>query len=367
MGDQCEISVNVVKFSLTFAMHWDIRQATDESSFNVSRFGYTFAVAVLLFLAVINTLASLPTFLLAEIRLTNCGVFQILYCCTGLLTLIGMQFRMLTMLTFDNLLRTYAYRYFACNIIPVLVILMADSCMWLSALLAIEFVLLECFELNAHRTRRFSLIAFLITSVLVIGSHLHEIIARYPQPDPMQPDSYSCKFIYPLPLDLIDKILRVCHVIIPCTIHFVSSIAILTSITRRILLVRDRTDFWRVFFLECVKRKHFFVPPFCFILFNLPHLILHLKDVCEDARDISILRLHVSLNILVYLPSALTFFIYIYPSKRYMHKFRSTFFGRLYKRVVRRRDPKKKPSVWFTQLRMILQKTLPPIHNTSSC
>ena len=105
------------------------------------------------------------------------------------------------------------------------------------------------------------------------------------------------------------------------------------SITRRIIMVRGRTDFFHVFVRECFKRKYVFIPPTFIIIANLPHLILHLIDECEDARDIVILRRHVSFNILVYLPACMTFFIYIYPSKSYLRQFRRTHFGQLIQRI----------------------------------
>lgn len=98
-------------------------------------------------------------------------------------------------------------------------------------------------------------------------------------------------------------------------------------------MVRGRTDFFRIFIQECFKRKYVFIPPLSIIIANLPHLILHLKYQCEDARNIQILRRHVSFNILVYLPACMTFFIYIYPSNSYMRQFRKTRLGQLFKRV----------------------------------
>ncbi|CAF3692187.1 unnamed protein product [Rotaria sp. Silwood1] len=326
-GNSCEISTNLIKFSLTFAMRWDIEQTLTNSNSNVPEFTYTFVISLMLFMAIINNIACLQTFFLHDIRLTNCGMLQIFYCISGLITIIGMQLRMLTMLKFDALTTAYSYRYAACNIIPVIVILMGDTCMWLSSTLIIEFVLLECFNFDIYRSRRFSIISSIIGLLITIGTHMHEIIARRPLPDLMHPNLYSCTFAYPLPLDIIDKILRTCHVIIPLTIHFIASIFMLMSITRRTLFVRDRTDYFRVFIIQCIKRKHFFIPPLFIILSNLPHLILHLKDECEDARNISILRIHIAFNILVYLPPSITFFIYIFPSKSYMHQFKTTYMG----------------------------------------
>jgi hypothetical protein len=317
-------------------MHWDIRLASTYSNFNIPEFVYTTVIAVMLLMALVNNIACLQTFLLNDIRLTNCGIFQIFYCFIGLFTMIGMQLRMLTMLTFDSLTQAYFYRYIACNIIPVMVIIMGDTCMWLSALLVIEFVLLECFDLNLYRSRWFSVLSSIIGFVLTSGSHAHEIIARRPLPDPDEINSYTCTFIYPLPLDIIDKVLRVCHIIIPCAIHFIASICILISITRRTLFVRARHDTFRVFINECIKRKHSFVPALFIILSNLPHLILHLKDKCEDAHNISLLRTHIAFNILVYLPPSITFFIYIYPSKSYMYEFKKTLMGRRLNRIFRK-------------------------------
>jgi hypothetical protein len=357
IGKRCEINVNVIKFSLTFAMHWDIRQADLDSNFNTPKFIYTTVIALMLLMALINNTACLQTFLLHEIRLTNCGIFQILYCCSGLFAIIGMQLRMLTMLEFDSLTQAYSYRYTACNIIHVLVIIMGDTCTWLSTLLVIEFVLLECVELSIYRTRWFSVISSLIVLLVATGSHFHEIIARRPLVDPKQTGSYTCTFIYPLPLDILDRVFRIIHVIIPCAIHFIASMCILINITQRIIIVRDRHDYFRIFLSECIKRKHCFVPPLFIILSNLPHLILHLKDMCEDARNTSLLRLHVAFNILVYLPPCVTFFIYIYPSNSYMHKFKQTFCGRWLRRLFPKKK-KDKVDIWHTNLKAVSHLTL---------
>ncbi|UJR22878.1 hypothetical protein I4U23_025907 [Adineta vaga] len=341
IGTSCDISVNVIKFSLTYAMYYDSQNNGINSYFNSITFSYTIIIALMLLISILNNLACLQTFFLHDIRSTNCGIFQILYCLTGLITLIGMQLRMLTMLEFDRLTQAYSYRYIACNIIPVLIIATGDTCMWLSALLAIEFVLLERFNWNLYRTRRFSVISSLICLIIIASSHLHEIIARRPLPDVQDPSAYSCTFIYPLPIDIFDKILRTSHIIIPCMIHFFTSLCIFSSMTRRILLLYSREDYFQVFITECIRRKHFFIPPFVIILFNLPHLILHLKDACEDARDTFLLRMHISFNIFVYFPSTITFFIYIYPSKSYMHQFKKTFIGHWFKRIFHLENQKK--------------------------
>ena len=112
-----------------------------------------------------------------------------------------------------------------------------------------------------------------------------------------------------------------------------------------------------MFISECVKRKHFFVPPFLIILSNLPHVILHLKDVCEDARDTSLLRTHIAFNILVYLPPSVTFFIYIYPCKSYMLKFKKTFFARCFERLPCKQSAKKVP-ITQTKLSVLSKNAL---------
>ncbi|CAM4795366.1 unnamed protein product [Rotaria magnacalcarata] len=333
MGNRCETSTNVIQFSLTFAIQWDIETTGVNSNFNIPQFIYTFVIAAMLVMALTNNIACLQTFMKHDIRSTNCGLLQITYCIAGLITIIGLEFRMLTIPEFNQLTQSYSYRYAACNVIPVIVIIMVDICMWLSSALIVEFVLLECFNFNLYRSRRFAVISSISGTILTIGTHFHEIIARRPLPDPIRASLYSCTFAFPLPLDIIDKTLRVCHVILPLTVHFLGIIVMIVNITRRTLLVHSRDDFFHVFIEQCIKRKHFFVPPFLIILSNLPHLILHLKGECEDARNINILRLHIAFNILIYLPPSITFFVYIFPSKSYMHQFQTTPMGRWLKRI----------------------------------
>ncbi|CAF3134115.1 unnamed protein product [Rotaria socialis] len=131
MGNRCEASTNVVQFPLTFAIQWDIETADVNLNFNIPEFIYTFAVAAMLVMALTNNIAS-------------------------------------------------------CNVIPVIVIIMVDICMWLSSALIAECVLLECFNFSRYRSRRFAVISSISGTILTIGTHFHEIIARRPLPDPIR-------------------------------------------------------------------------------------------------------------------------------------------------------------------------------------
>ncbi|CAF0887202.1 unnamed protein product [Adineta ricciae] len=112
IGPSCDISMNVIKFSLTYAMYYDSQRVSATSKYNFIAFAYTFTIALMVMVSIINNLACLQTFFLHDIRLTNCGIFQIFYCFMGVITMIGMEIRTLTMLEFDHLLSVVI---FACG------------------------------------------------------------------------------------------------------------------------------------------------------------------------------------------------------------------------------------------------------------
>jgi hypothetical protein len=328
-GTSCEVDVNAINVPLTWLILWDIDHAETTQDFNWPKLIYIFVIAFMLLMSIINNIVSLQTFLGYEIRQTNCGIYQILFSLTSLMAVITLQLRVMAMLWFDYLTEAYAYRYITCNIMPITTMVMYDTSVLIATLLAIEFVLLECFNFNLNRSRWLSIILSIIIFLITFSLRINILVARRPISDSHRSGLYTCIFIHPVDIVTTGKIALSIHALVPTIIQLIASLCLLISITRRIGFVFARQDFVRIFLKECRKRKHFFVPLLFTIFTVLPHLFLHLRDECEDARDLSILRLHLSFNILAYLPQSLTFFIYIYPSASYMNNFKRTWSGRL--------------------------------------
>ena len=112
-------------------------------------------------------------------------------------------------------------------------------------------------------------------------------------------------------------------------LHLLSALLILYHITRHKIYLSCLTKAsWPSVFLQQVRNhKDFLIPPLLILICTTPHMVLlQLKlDQCVEREMKFYLRFHLLLDLFIYLPQILTFFIYIYPSKVYRIQFYETY------------------------------------------
>ena len=116
------------------------------------------------------------------------------------------------------------------------------------------------------------------------------------------------------------------HVVIPCIIHIICSICILTTITRRKVFLDGTNQFiCCVWFKQMYNHRDFFIPPICIIICLFPNSIyVNLLKICIPYSDLVQLRLHISFVLLLHMPYIFAFMVYVYPSELYSGEFRQT-------------------------------------------
>ncbi|CAF1629507.1 unnamed protein product [Didymodactylos carnosus] len=232
-----------------------------------------------------------------------------------------MQVVVLTMLYNDQLID---YSLPVCRIIPVLSVMFGHLSLWISSFIAVERTLVECFNLNFYRTRKQSFIVSIILLILLTATHVHKIIARKMIPDPTLPTSYYCTFQFSHAWAIYDRTLNHLHLLLPCLLHFLATICVLTSIAKRkIFISESRESFWKMWFQQLGKHKDFLIPPFVIILCTMPHVVfIDIKYYdCVESFEKFYLRFHIATELLFYIPQILTFFIYVYPSMIYKNEY----------------------------------------------
>ncbi|CAF3689019.1 unnamed protein product [Rotaria sp. Silwood1] len=209
---------------------------------------------------------------------------------------------------------------------------MQDTCLWLSAFIAIERVLIQFFQYSLYHTRKYSVIFLTILFLVLSSASVITAPGRTVGESPIHSITfYVCSFHH-----FSNKKLKIAyevmgsiylHFVIPLLLSFLSIVLTLTHIIRRKIILTDlERDSWQSLIIhQILKHKDFFIPPLVSIICTLPENLLITiaeTDCIEKSMQKFYLRLHIALDFLLYMPLVLTFFIYIYPSNVYMNLFR---------------------------------------------
>ncbi|CAF3823716.1 unnamed protein product [Adineta steineri] len=313
VGNFCEIDYNAARLPLTSAIVQD----------NPSTEGiYILIFALLAFIGFINNIFALTTLFRERIRITIWGVYLIVFSILSIILMIIILSYIMTVVRYDN----STYRLLACHAIPFLSLITIDGGILCTVAIAVERVFIECWNFNVNGSR---LRALLISGMIILytcGSNLDDIFIRRISNDPL--GNLICTYDfdrYPT-WRYLDIVFSYAHVVIPCLVHLICSVCVLTTIARRKIFIRSTNDkLYKVWLQQLFIHRDFFIPPICIILCTLPHGILgHLLETCIPYSDKFKLRLHISFVLLLYIPQTLSFILYIYPNEIYWKEFQKT-------------------------------------------
>ncbi|CAF0836858.1 unnamed protein product [Adineta ricciae] len=317
VGDFCEINYNAARLPLAGAIVQDYPSTRDD---------YIAIFVLLSLVGLINNIFSLTTFVRERIRITVWGIYLIVFSLLSIALMLTILSYIMVIVRYDN----DTYRLLACHGIPFVSLIMIDGSIFCTAAIAVERVLIECwnFSINGSRWRALCISIGIIIYACV--SNLDDIFIREITFDPVGNPVCTYNFDgHPFwrPFDIV---FSYAHVIIPCVIHLICSICVLTTIARRKIFICSTEDkLYQVWFRQLFIHKDFLIPPVCLILCVLPHGILgHLLQTCIPYSDKAKLRLHIAFVLLLYIPQTLTFLLYIYPNDIYWKEFQQTFIYR---------------------------------------
>ena len=313
VGNYCEINYNAVRLPLTGAIIQDHLWTQ-----NI----YVLVFVLLGVSGLLNNAMALATFTREKIRLTVNGTYLIFFSLTNIILMFAVLSYTLTIIRYDNA----TYRLWACHAIPFVGVIMVDASMLFTVALAVERVFLECWDFSVHGSRKRGLIGCLLIVSYACGSNVDEIFIRRIATDLM--GNLICIYdfeAYPTWHD-IDTVFSYAHVAVPCAMHLLCSVCVLTTIAcRKIFIGSTNRAFYHVWLIQLYRHRDFLIPPISIILCILPHGILgHLLITCIPYSDKVKLRLHISVVLLLYVPQMLSFVLYVYPNKLYFDEFQQT-------------------------------------------
>jgi hypothetical protein len=316
VGPHCEIPFNVIDLPFPSAILQD--QAPTHTI-------YIIIITVLVFIAFVNNIFALATSLREHIRTTVCGIYIIVFATCSLILMCFFQTTALTIARYD----APTYRLWSCKIIPFISLTLGYTAMWLTVGISIEKVLIECLDFNLFGSRLRAVLFSIGSIILAAVGNLANIFARHYTLDPLGHPICIYDYISNPAWDRFNKIFCYIHIAIPVILHVICSLCILTTITRRKILIRPTDQLsqypCRVWLQQLYAHRDFFIPALYIIFCVFPNSIYgNLLNICVPYSDVHKLRLHIVFVFILHGPIIFTFMMYIYPSEKYMGEFQET-------------------------------------------
>jgi hypothetical protein len=336
-SDECTRDNNMLPLSLIPSILTDIRTMSTAGEAHRLKCIYIIIANALVLISCINNLISIQTLSRHRIRITPLGVYLILFTIFSAVEMFALEVSIVLAYT-RELSVSKSYRYVYCNILSSFSVTPSFLALWLSAFIAIERVLIQCFKLSLYRTRKWPVVFVSLLCIVICGEQIYRVSNFVPiaVDNRLNLSHVSCRTYYnqtALPyIDILDSV----HIITPVIINLLCSVFVLISIARHQAFIRLSDNYYSHFCGQISKHRDFFIAPLFILVTSLPHEVFaHYMNICIDSSQKSFLRLHITLIFFQYLPHTFTFLIYIYPSRVYLEEFRRTKIGQ----CLRRRKP----------------------------
>ncbi len=319
-GSQCEIeqySKNLWTYGIS-----------EKNTKYCNSYNATIILCILGIISIVSNLLSLQTFLFSKkIRITNLGIYLILFSLTGLIaSIIRSVLAFMTLATYikelpklNNMLQ--------CTCISMFENLLFFCLYWFCLYIAIERLLIEYSFVSLYDSRRRSFISSALLFILIPLIDLFLILFgrkdySYNSDDFCLLNLTATGYIFYSILYYINYLAAPLSFTIVCVVIFKH------LIEHRLTLVNDES-FRSSFILIASKHYDFFLPPIIFFLMTSPYFIFDKLMNCVRADSVSAVCALIITELLGDGALTLPFFVYVYLSKIYLREFWQTSpFGR---------------------------------------
>ena len=112
------------------------------------------------------------------------------------------------------------------------------------------------------------------------------------------------------------------HFVTPFLLNLISLLILIIERSRRKASLQNHRDYYKILREELHHYKHLLIAPIVLVIIGLPHLILSFVSKCMKFSSSSWLFLVGDL--VSFVPSVLTFVLFVIPSEFYMKEFRAS-------------------------------------------
>ena len=341
-GRKCQLRIDQFGLSLDAILGYHIVPTKD---FSLQPLIVKISLAltiIFMVIGLINSILSLITFANKSICEVGCGLYLLGTSITTILIIVifGLKF-LFVLLTHMTIITDKLFLRIQCYSIDFLLRVCLCSEQWLTACVACERAVIAIqgvrFVKTTSRKTAKRVIAILIIGIML--TFVHDPLSRDLSSENEDDDNNGsqrtwCIVRYRSGPAVYNYIIQTFHFIGPFLVNLISSIALILKKTHQAAAITVNRSHKLILQEQLKEHKHLLIAPFVLVILAIPRLILIYTSKCmKSANDV--VWLYLLGYFIPFIPSMLTFFIFILPSKFYEKEFHKTVAQ--YRQNIRRR------------------------------
>ncbi|UJR34378.1 hypothetical protein I4U23_021786 [Adineta vaga] len=330
-GRRCEFNSQGFSLSLDAILGYHIQP-------NIHLIYQSFIIKLTFILTIIMTIIGFLNSILLIITFKNkdiCKNGSIIYIkissITSLIIIILFLLKFLILIfTQIKYLTNELFLQFQCIFIDFLLKIFLNINQWLNSCVAIErtIIIIKGIYFNNKQSKqiaKYVIICLFIINILTnIQDPFHRYLFKDDNDDNNQEKRIWCIVTYSSSiLEIFNKIINIFHFLIPFIINFISAPIIILISTQQRSIVQTQQTYRTILYEQFHIHQHLLITPIAFVILALPRLIISFLSGCM--KSIHNPWLYLCAYFISFLPSMLTFIVFVLPSTSYKQEFRKIY------------------------------------------
>jgi hypothetical protein len=330
-GRRCQFSTSGFGLSLDAIIGYHILPEINVPN-QPSIVQFTLALTIIFVVAgLINSILSIITFKSKPVREVGCGLYLLSSSITTLFITIMFGLKSLILLFAQmTIISNRSFLQVQCTFLDFILRVCLCLDQWLNACVAIErtMTMVKGTGFSKKKSKQAAKIVIVILSIVIVGSCIHEPIYRRLIDEINNGDDDDnmkriwCTVNYPSGLQVYNNIIQICHFFGPFIINLVSAIILIIKQSRQQANIHAQRSYREILRHQFQQHKHLLIAPVVLVILALPGLIIRFISKCMKSANDS--WLYLIGYFISFIPTMLTFVIYILPSKFYKKEFRKS-------------------------------------------
>ncbi|CAF4907208.1 unnamed protein product [Rotaria sp. Silwood1] len=327
-GRQCQFSTSRFGFSLDPILGYKIQPYISIKNQPII-VQVTFILTILMtILGFISGILSIITFKNRKLHEVGCGIYLLSSSISSLLTMImfALKFSILLGAQMEGIINR-SFLYFQCITIDFFLRISLNMDHWLNACVASERAItsIRGAQFNKRKSKKLAKYVIISLLILMISTTIHDPLHRRLIDDVDENGENKriwCIVSYSSSIEVFNSIINVFHFFVPFFINLISTIIIIKSKARQKAIIQPERTHRQHLNIQFQKNIHLLIAPILLVILALPRLIISFASGCMKSVHNS--WLFVTGYFLSFIPSMLTFILFILPNKSYKAQFGKT-------------------------------------------
>ncbi|CAF1114194.1 unnamed protein product [Rotaria magnacalcarata] len=316
-GSRCQFSTKGSTLSLDTIVGYQIRPNID-----INRQPFIVKVVLILtmiifILGIISSLLSCLTFQRENSQTVGCGIYLYTSSITSIIMFCIFTVKVCLLLMSQlGSIKNHVFMYIQCISIDFLLQILLSTNDWLCAWVAVERAvsIFQGVRFNKTKSKQIARWIICITLLFNIITYIHDPIHRYLVDDVDEQRTW-CITKFSVSFQLYDWLLHLFHFSIPFSINCISTLIIIIFATRIRSTIHQKQIYRKILREQIHQHKHLLISSSVLVLIAVPRLIISFLFECmKTARNP---WLYLVGYFIAFIPSMLTFFLFVLPSKVY--------------------------------------------------